>query len=64
MKKLGWEAPALGGSLQNGVQLLAHRVPVDMVPEGLHVLGPQVLVVDVVGVLPDVQDHQHAETRV
>src|SRR2546428_618359 len=36
-----------------------HRVPVDRVPPGVQVVGPTVLVLQVVGVLPDV----HAEDR-
>src|SRR5690349_20404113 len=40
----------LGGFLVAAVDL----VPVDDVPEGLDVLGPAVLVLEVVGVLPDV----------
>lgn len=38
-----------------------HRLPVDDVPDGVDVLGPHVPVVDVVGVLPDVDPEEGHE---
>ena len=46
------------------LQPLIHIIPVDYVPEGIHELGPLVLIIHVVGVLPDVQDYDDLEGRV
>src|SRR2546421_13085236 len=43
------------GPLQGGLVATVDLVPVDDVPERLDVLGPPVLVLEVVGVLPHVQ---------
>src|SRR5262245_46730037 len=44
---------------------LGHVVPVDHVPPGIHVIGPLVLVLQVVGVLPDVDaEHRHLVVHV
>src|SRR5439155_7537568 len=53
-KRLSPDGKALG-PLQGGLVAAVDLVPVDDVPERLDVLGPPVLVLEVVGVLPHVQ---------
>src|SRR5271166_4099983 len=50
-------SPATAGLLLGGVEALGHGVPVDHVPPGLEVVGPAVLILQIVGMLPDVVAH-------
>lgn len=43
------------------LETLAHILPVDDVPDGLHVVRPDVFVLQVVGVLPDVDAQEWDE---
>src|SRR6266576_672664 len=51
-------APPQAFRLRDLFEPALYRVPVDDVPPGLEVVGPAVLVLQVVGVLPDVDAEQ------
>src|SRR5580704_14551950 len=55
-----WAARALRAApLAGRAEALGDRAPIDRVPPGVEVVGPLVLVLEVVGVLP----HIHSEQR-
>ena len=51
-----------GGLLFSSLETLADILPVDDIPDGLHIVGPHVLVLKVVGMLPHVDAKQGNET--
>lgn len=48
----------------HGRKPLSDLVPVDDVPERLHEFPPVVPVIEIVGMLPDIEDHEDWKTRV